>query len=98
MSIWSKPFWIIPQDKYEAMEETFDAWWNKAEAMAGDRLEAVKRSRLQWRYIKLCLHPNEEEAKALRDDVENAKIRWNEWRDLPAEADLSKSPDTWITL
>ena len=98
MSIWSKPFWIIPRDKYEAMEETFDAWWDKAEAVAGDRLEAVKRSRLQWRYIKLCLRPNEEEAKTLRDDVEANRIRWNEWRPLPEDADLSKTPDTWIPL
>ena len=98
MNIWTKPFHIISRDKYEAMEETFDAWWDKAEAMAGDRLEAVKRSRLQWRYIKLCLHPNEAEAKVLRDDVEARHIRWNEWRPLPAEADLSKSPDTWIAL
>ncbi len=98
MSIWAKPFHIIPRDKYEAMEDTLELWWDRAEAMAGDRLEAVKRSRIQWRYIKLCLHPNEEEAKMLRDDVEANSIRWNEWRPLPAEADLSKSPDTWIAL
>ena len=96
MSIWINPFHLIPRDKYEAMEETFDAWWDKAEAMAGDRLEAVKRSRIQWRYIKLMLHPNEEDGKALRDDVENASIRWNEWRNLPENVDLSKSPDKWF--
>ena len=96
MNIWAKPFHIIPRDKYEAMEDTLETWWDRAEAMAGDRLEAVKRSRIQWRYIKLCLHPNEEEGKALRADVEGNGIRWNEWRELPAEADLSKAPDTWF--
>ena len=96
MSIWAKPFQIIPREKYEAMEDTIELWWDRAEAMAGDRLEAVKRSRIQWRYIRLSLHPNAEEGKALRDDVENARIRWNEWRDLPADADLSKAPDTWF--
>ena len=96
MNIWKNPFHIIPREKYEAMEDTFDAWWDKAEALAGDRLEAVKRSRLQWRYIKLMLHPNEEEGKALRADVEARHIRWNEWHELPADLDHSKSPDTWI--
>ncbi len=96
MSIWANPFHIIPRDKYEAMEETIDAWWDKAEAMAGDRLEAVKRSRIQWRYIRLMLHPDAEEGKALRADVEKDGIRWNEWHNLPEDVDYSKSPDKWF--
>ena len=96
MSIWANPFHIIPREKYAAMEETFDAWWDKAEAMAGDRLEAVRRSRIQWRYIKLMLRPNEEDGKALRDDVEAAHIRWNEWKNLPEQVDYTKSPDRWF--
>ncbi|MBE6652298.1 MAG: DUF4838 domain-containing protein [Ruminococcaceae bacterium] len=96
MSIWANPFHIIPREKYVAMEDTFDTWWDKAEAMAGDRLEAVRRSRIQWRYIKLMLHPNEEEGKALRADVEAANIRWNEWKNLPDNVDYARSPDQWF--
>lgn len=98
MSIWNNPFHIIPREKYEAMEATFDAWWDQAEALAGDRLEAVKRSRIQWRYIKLMLHPNAEDGKRLCEDVEARRIRWNEWRNLPEDLDYAKSPDTWIRL
>ena len=96
MNIWMNPFHIIPREKYEAMEDTFDTWWDRAEAMAGDRLEAVKRSRIQWRYIKLMLHPNEEDGKALRADVEGRSIRWNEWHSLPETVDYTKSPDKWF--
>ena len=96
MSIWANPFHIIPREKYEALEETFDAWWDKAEAAAGDRLEAVRRSRIQWRYIKLMLHPDAAEGKRLCDDVEGQRIRWDEWHSLPEEVDYSKSPDAWI--
>ena len=96
MSIWANPFHIIPREKYEAMEDTLETWWDCAEAMAGDRLEAVKRSRIQWRYIRLMLHPDAEEGKALRDDVEAAGIRWNEWHNLPENVDYAKSPDKWF--
>jgi hypothetical protein len=42
------------------------------------------------------LHPNEEDGKALRRDVEAGNIRWNEWHNLREDADLSKSPDKWF--
>ena len=96
MSIWANPFHISPREKYEAMEDTFETWWDRAEAMAGDRLDAVKRSRIQWRYIKLMLHPDAEAGKALRADVEASAIRWNEWHSLPEDLDYSKSPDRWF--
>ena len=96
MSIWAHPFAIIPKDKYEAMEETFELWWNRTEEMAGDRLEYVKRSRLQWRYIRLMLHPNADEGKKFREDVESAGVRWREGGEVRADADMSESPDKWI--
>jgi len=96
MNIWNPPFHFIPREKYLAMEDTFETWWNKAEELAGERLEYVKRSRLQWRYIRLMLHPDEEEGKKLRDDVERVNVRWNEWRNLPENADLSLPPNEWF--
>ncbi len=96
MSIWAHPFRTIPREKYEALEDTFETWWDRAEAMAGDRLDAVKRSRIQWRYIRLMLHPDAEEAKALCADVEASGIRWNEWHSLPENVDYSTSPATWF--
>ena len=95
MSIWKKPFDIIPQDRYAAMEETFDAWWDRAEALAGDRLEAVKRSRLQWNCIRLCLHPDADGAEAFLKTLKEQNIKWREWNDLPNKYDPAASPAEW---
>ena len=95
MNIWRKPFEIISGDKYAAMEETIDGWWDKAEALAGDRLDAVRRSRLQWRCIKLCLHPEEAAGKAFLKELETRKIKWREWNDLPLKGAPCDSPELW---
>ncbi len=99
-SIYDEPFKAIGEDYYRAMEESFESWWSKAEEMAGDRAEYVKRSRLQWRYIRLMLHPNEEEAKQFVADVTASGIAWGEGdlQRLPADADLSKPPHQWFTF
>ena len=95
MNIWNPPFSVIPQEKFAAMEETFEQWWNMAEAMAGDRLEAVRRSRIQWRVIRLMLHPDAGAARILLDDMKAQDIRWCEWAAEPPKPDLSASPATW---
>ena len=95
MNIWSEPFSYIPRDKYEAMEETFENWWNKAEELAGERLEHVKRSRLQWQYIRLMLHPNAEEGKKLYEDAEGAGIMWREGTRHIESPDFSLAPTEW---
>ena len=62
-----------------------DFWWDAAEAAAGDRLEYVQRSRLQWRYIQLLLHPNDEACAQFVADVKGYGIRW-------AESDKNNKP------
>lgn len=69
MTIYSHPFDIISKEDYLANEADFESWWAKAEELAGNRRENVKRSRLQWRYIRLMLHPNSEEAYNLWDEI-----------------------------
>ena len=96
MSIWVPPFSIIPREKYEAMEETLERWWQMAEDLAGDRADAVHRSRFQWRYIRLMLHPDAVEGEAFRREVDDAQVLWNEWRKLPETVDYSKTPDKWF--
>ena len=84
---------------YGVMAEEFDSWWDQAEALAGDRLEYVKRSRFQWRYTKLFNHPNEEAAKALAADVQAAGVLWAEGRSgfpyTTAEGNLAATPENW---
>lgn len=92
----NKPFEIIPRDRYEAMEETIDAWWNKAEAMAGDRAEAVRRSRMQWRYLKLMLKPDAAEGQKFLDAVKADNVNWSEWKPYPEEVNFTETPDIWL--
>ena len=95
MSIWAKPFDIIPAEKYAAMESTFDTWWDRAEALAGDRRAAVARSRLQWECVKLCLRPDPAGAAAFLAKLKENDIRWREWNALPDRYDPAAAPSSW---
>ncbi len=73
------PLSYASPEQWLTVEETFDEWWNRAEALAGDRLEAVQRSRFQWRYVQALLHP---ENTKIRDyliaDVTPYNMHWQE--------------------
>jgi hypothetical protein len=89
------PFDYIPRDRWEAMEDTITGWWDKAEEAAGERLEAVRRSRIQWRWLQQWLHPDPEEAKKLTEDIRAARVQWCEWRILRDDPDYSLDPYEW---
>ena len=78
INIYEEPLQSITQAEYLANEADFEAWWSKAELVAGDRAEAVHRSRLQWRCIQILLHPDDEAALAFAAEVEELGIRWAE--------------------
>ena len=94
-------FDAITEEEYLANEEAFDEWWNSAEALAGDRLAFVKRSRYQWRYVKLCLHPNEEEARLLIAENAssfNERVAWrnSQWNVDIEKTDFTLPPTEWV--
>ena len=92
------PFLAITEAEYLANEETFDRWWDKAELLAGDRAEFVKRARYQWRYIKLCLHPNATDAQALITDAAGGqRVAWRDkqWNVDTARSNLNLAPSEW---
>ncbi|MCR5264061.1 MAG: DUF4838 domain-containing protein [Clostridiales bacterium] len=95
MNIWSPPFQYIPYADYKEMEETFDGYWDEAERLAGDRLDDVRRSRLQWKCIKLMLHPDAALAKEFLDELTERGVYWNEWSPLPKKYFLDESPAQW---
>ena len=78
INIYEEPLQSITKDEYLKNEFSYTTWWNKAEAIAGDRLEYVQRSRLQWRCIQILIHPDDEAALAFTADVEAYGIRWAE--------------------
>ena len=78
INIYEAPLNSITKAEYLEHEADIEAWWNTAEELAGDRLEYVQRSRLQWRYIQLLLHPDEEACQQFIEDVKSYDIRWAE--------------------
>ena len=94
--IYHRPTIAINANFYSILEDTITKWWDKAEAEAGDRLEYVQRSRLQWRYLQLILHPNAEIAKPFVEDVEGWGVAWREGLHyISADQDLGIRPDNW---
>ena len=85
INIYEAPLNSITAEEYLQYEAQIEAWWNTAEELAGDRLDAVKRSRLQWRYIQLLLHPDDEACAQFVADVKAYGIRW-------AESDKNNKP------
>ena len=94
--IYDHPFTAITRDEYLAYELIFDEYWALAKELAGDRLEYVERSEMQWRLTKLYLHPNAEEAAQFIADAKAANVVWKEGNpNVLPESDLSLSPYYW---
>ena len=96
MGIYNPPFVIIPEEAYRSVYDLAEACWDAAEREAGDRLEAVKRSRLQWTYLSLTIQPDEEKGRAFYHTVNDYGIRWRENQNYwPEEQDYTLSPPQW---
>ncbi len=94
--IYGHPLTVITRQEYLDNEALFDELWAKAEELAGDRIEYVKRSKMQWRLAKLYLRPNAEDAQKLIDDAKAAGVVWKEGLpNVQSSSDLSKSPYYW---
>jgi hypothetical protein len=102
MGIYSYPFTVMHKDTFASMEEKIVSWWDAAEIAAGDRLEYVKRSRWQVRYMSLFANPNKVEAEILVSAVEANKTNWSErfptllWYVYAYDL-LAQAPDKWFT-
>ena len=93
------PFDAITQEEYAQHAAAFDELWDQAEALAGDRIDFVKRARFQWRYIKLCINPNAEDAQALISDAASKpRVGWRpaQWNVDTANSDLNLAPTEWV--
>ena len=97
MNIWNPMTSVLNIKRSERAEvlARFDECWDKAEELAGDRVDAVKRSRLQWECVRLMFSPDAERARAFLDDIERLNVRWNEWGEMPSNPNLSRSPAEW---
>ncbi len=97
MNIWNPMTSVLTVKRSERNEflDRFDACWDKAEELAGDRIEAVKRSRLQWECVRLMFSPDAARARAFLDEIERQNIYWNEWNPMPNNPNLSASPTGW---
>ena len=98
MNIYENPFTAITREEYSENEAYFDELWQKAEELADeDHKENVRRSALQWQYLKLMLHPSLEGSKKLLHDVKSRNILWLERKyEVEDATDLSLPPDHWF--
>ena len=96
-TIYHQPFTAVNENFYRVIEDGVTKWWNKAEELAGDRLEYVQRSRLHWRYMQLMLHPDATKAAELIAEVEGLGMAWKEgrYRVNIEESDLNQGPGRW---
>ncbi len=77
--IWQEdPFDIIPREVYEARFNEIEGWWNDAETAAGENLERVQRSRLQWTYIKLLMGRDDEDTRTFFSTMRDLGILLHE--------------------
>jgi len=96
MQIYNAPFRFITKETYETLYDTFEDWWNKAEELAGDRVEAVKQSRLQWTYLSLCVKPDYQKGRDFYDHINARNIQWRESiHRQPDDEDFGKPPFEW---
>ena len=102
MGIYSYPFTVMSKDSFASLEEKFNEWWDAAEEAAGIRIQNVKRSRWQLRYMSLYIHPDSATARQLVKEVEAVKAKWSErdpnllWYAFEYDL-LALTPDKWFT-
>ena len=77
-NMYMHPFNRLPAERFIEMQQTFNDWWAKAEAMADeDRVENVRRSSLQWRWFLARLDQSLQDAFV--QEVADRGIYWGEY-------------------
>ncbi len=86
---------ILTPDMVRTMASTIENWWNAAEAAAGDKIENVKRSRLQWTYLWLWGDYDEDRAKKFYNETLERDVRWREGYFAPSRPEFDKYIEEW---
>ena len=96
MGIYGNPYAYFDKEKVLALEPYLDSLWDSAEELAADRADFVRRSRLQWRWLKLELHPDAKAGKAFFDECEARRVKFSESRTVfPDRTDFATPPSGW---
>jgi len=95
MNIWQPIVSVVRKSRIREMLEVFDGYWDRAEELAGDRLDAVKRSRLQWECVRLMVEPDAEKAEWFLSQLTERNIMWRETSALPTRYSLRSSAAAW---
>ena len=92
----ASPLSAITRDEYLAYAYSFENCWNAAEQLAGDRVEYVQASKLQWQYIQACITPSQANSNALINAVKKVKIPWrHNMTNVSSESNLTLPPFYW---
>jgi len=73
--------WPILNTDLKTIEDLYDvieSLWNRAEELAGDKIENVRSARLQWTYCALNIKPSVDGNQKFVDELKARNIRWSE--------------------
>ena len=94
--IYNTPFHAITRKEWEANRDDFNFYWSEAMRLAGDRLENVQKSHMQWRFVNLCLTPNQADAEAVIADAKKWGMALREGKPyVDPSSDLNTAPWNW---
>ncbi len=87
---------VNPTFIYE-IHDVIEGLWDKAEELAGDLIENVRRSRLQWTYFDLAARPDKKKNEEFIQELVKRNIPWGEGASISLynTFDTSKNICTW---
>ncbi len=89
------PFLLVDPNYIAEIHDFIEKLWDKAEEMAGDRIENVRRVRLQWTYLSLGVRPNVEKNQKYLNELINRNVRWSEGGSHYERMDVHKNVSLW---
>ena len=76
-NMYTHPLDIVPAEEFRDMQQAFNDWWAKAEALADEaRVDNVRRSSLQWRFFLARFDSSLQ--PAFEQEVRDRGIFWSE--------------------
>ncbi len=97
LHIGTMPVCLCNVDFLNDMHDFIEELWDKAEELSGDKIENVRRVRLQWNLLSLCIRPSVAGNQKLLDALIAEKIAWKEGGIDYSQIDVRENVCLWNT-
>ncbi len=96
-TLYRTPFIIISRKNYNDRLEEIDRWWEEAELRAEtqEQKKRVRKSKLQWTFIRLSLYPDREKEMELVETCRGMGIKFCESDPERIRFDYNWEPAEW---